>query len=176
MQTKFNKSIGGMQKVTIFFVAFCLSFSLNSIAQSGKVKFAGNWKMNEAKSVLGEGPQRGASKTLAVVQDGTTLSVERVNMGREGKEMKNTSKYTLDGKPGENTTGRGTSTSVATWSADGKVLTITTTAVFERQGQKTEMKSIETWKLDATGKVITIDSNSSSPRGERKLTLVYDKQ
>jgi len=56
------------------------------------------------------------------------------------------------------------------------VLTVTTTSVFERQGQKTEMKNVETWKLDATGKVLTIDSSSTSPRGERKLTLVYDKQ
>jgi len=176
MQAKLNKSFNGMQKATILFIAICLSFSVTTFAQSGKASFSGNWKMNETKSVLGEGPQMGVSKTLVVVQDAANMSVERVNTGRDGQEMKNTSKYTLDGKSSENTTGRGTSTSVASWSADGKVLTVSTTSVFDRQGQKMEMKSVETWTVDASGKVLTINSSSTTPRGERKLTLVYDKQ
>ncbi|HQM70886.1 MAG TPA: hypothetical protein PK521_16390, partial [Bacteroidales bacterium] len=83
-------------------------------------------------------------------------------------------KYTLDGKESVNATGRGESKSTATWSADGKSLTIVTTRTIERDGQTIQMKTTEVWTL--TGTQLTIASTSSTPNGERKTTMVYDKK
>lgn len=175
MRNKVRISFNGIPGMTILLLVFCLSFPLTSFAAPEAVDFSGKWALDAAKSKLGEGGF-GASKNMTVTQQGNNLSVERTNTGRNGQEMTFTGKYTLDGKKSENTMGRGTSSSVATWSADGQSLTITTTSSFERNGQKTEMKSVEVWKLSNGGKTLTIDSTGTTPRGERKLTLVYNKQ
>jgi len=39
-----------------------------------------------------------------------------------------------------------------------------------------EMKTTEVWTLTEGGKSLTITSTSSTPRGEMKVTLVYDKK
>jgi Tol biopolymer transport system component len=89
--------------------------------------------------------------------------------------MTMTSKYTLDGKESVNTTGRGESKSIATWSADGKSLTIVTTRTFERDGQSMEMKSSEVWTLTSPT-TMSIVRTMNTPDGERKTTMVYDKK
>jgi hypothetical protein len=42
-------------------------------------------------------------------------------------------------------------------------------------GQDTEMKTTEEWTLSGTN-VLTIVSTSSTPGGERKSTMLYDKK
>ena len=37
-----------------------------------------------------------------------------------------------------------------------------------------EINTTENWKLDKTGKILSIDYAASSSRGDRKATLVYD--
>jgi hypothetical protein len=84
-------------------------------------------------------------------------------------------KYTLDGKESANTTPRGNSKSVASWSADGKTLTLNTTRTVERNGETREMKSTELWSL-TDAKTLSVKSTSTTPGGERKNSLVYDKK
>jgi hypothetical protein len=66
-------------------------------------------------------------------------------------------------------------TSTVTWSQDGKSLTIVSKSVFERDGNKIEINSTETWKLSEDGKSLTVDVATKSPRGERKGVFVYNK-
>lgn len=164
--------------VKVLTITFLVSFFLipmGSYAQDGKVNFSGEWSFNESKSNMGEGRFRGASSKLTIKQEGNDLTIERLRTGRDGQEMKSTQKLTLDGKESENTTGMGTRKSAATWSDDGKTLTIKSTMVFDRGGETMEIKSIELWKLTDGGKNLSIESASSTPMGERKATLVYDK-
>ena len=163
--------------VQLLTIAFLVSFFLipmGSYAQSGKVNFSGEWSFNESKSNIGEGRFQTSLK-LIINQEGNNLTIERLQTGRDGQEMKITQKLTLDGKESKNTTRRGTRKSVVTWSDDGKALTIKSTMVFDRGGETFEMKSIELWKLTDGGKILSIESSSSTPMGERKATLVYDK-
>jgi len=81
----------------------------------------------------------------------------------------------LDGKPCDTGSPERPRTSAAVWSADGKFLVVNSTSVFERDGNRMEIKSTESWTLSGEGKVLTIELISTSPRGERKATLVYDK-
>ncbi len=163
--------------VQLLTIAFLVSFFLvpmSSYAQSGKVNFSGEWSFNESKSNMGEGRFQ-ISLKLIIKQEGNNLTIERLQKGRDGQEMKFTQKLTLDGKESENTTRRGTKKSVVTWSDDGKALTIKSIMVFDRGGEIFEMKSIELWKLTDGGKNLSIKSSASTPRGERKTTFVYDK-
>lgn len=155
-----------------------MPFSLNG--QAGKTDFTGTWQLNAEKSDLGQGPGQGrggfGGGNLVVKQEANLLTVERT-MG----DRTVTSKYTLDGKESINSTGRGESKSVATWSADGKTLTIVTTRSFERDGQTRQQKSTEMWKLTSPDrskdqKVLSIVSSFTTQDGERKSTRVYDKK
>jgi hypothetical protein len=82
-------------------------------------------------------------------------------------------KYTLDGKESVNTMGENQSKSVATWSADGKLLTIKTTAEFNGNA----FTSTEVWSApDAKTLSITRTSPGRDGGPERKMTMVYDKK
>ncbi|UCG28456.1 MAG: hypothetical protein JSV24_03595 [Bacteroidales bacterium] len=160
--------------VTIFLLVSLLSFPFTTFAQN--TDFSGTWKFNESKSIMGERGRRGTNSPMTVTQDGNVLTTERIFVSREGEEMKTTETFTLDGKECDNSTGMRTRTTTVTWSEDGTTLTFNSVMVFNRQGETMEMKSKEIWKLSDGGKILTIDSSSQSPMGERTMTLVYEKQ
>jgi hypothetical protein len=166
-------------------VAFlAMPFGLN--AQAGKVDFSGSWTMNAEKSSFGQGQgqppqgqgqppqgqgqgQRMGGGNFTAKMEANLLTVDRVR-----NDQTVTSKYTLDGKESVNTTARGDSKSVATWSADGLTLNIATTRTFEREGQTTEMKTSEAWSL-TDAKTLSIKTTRNTQNGEAVTTMVYDK-
>jgi hypothetical protein len=148
---------------------------LISVLTFGQANFTGSWAFNESKSNLGEGQFRMYSPTLTITQDANTFSIERSFRNQDGDEMKTTEKYTLDGKESVNPVWNTSKKSVATWSADKNVLTVSSSMVFEFNGESNEIKTVENYSL-TDGKLMTIDSKSTSSRGERVTKLVYDKK
>ncbi|RLD92035.1 MAG: hypothetical protein DRJ29_12825 [Bacteroidetes bacterium] len=151
-----------------------LAIPSNSFA-GDKVDFTGEWVLNEDKSDLGEGRAFAAFK-IAVKQEGNTITIERTRTGRDGEERTNSETLTLDGKENIDEGERGSSTSVLSWSEDGNSLTIKSKREFNRQGETFEMNSTQVWTLAEDGKVLKIQSDISSSRGERSASLVYDKK
>lgn len=151
-----------------------LSFMVSSLSFGQTSNFSGSWAFNESKSNLGEGGGRMVSKTIIIVQDATTFSLERAFTGQDGTERKMTEKYTLDGKESVNPVFNTEKKSKAVWSADQKVLTVSSVMVFEMNGESNEIKTNEVYKL--SGNEMTLDSQSTTPMGERKATLVYTKK
>jgi len=82
----------------------------------------------------------------------------------------------MDGKENKMETERRSSTTVVTWSEDGSALTIKADSEFSRQGEVMKMKSEEIWTLEEDGKILKIKSSMTTPRGDRAVTLVYDKK
>ncbi len=171
--------------ITVIFAFLCLP--VTSSAQGSKANFSGTWALNAEKSDMGQAPQgmggaAGGQRpggfgggNFAAKQEANLLTVDRTMPNRDGESVTTTTKYTLDGKVSVNSTGRGDSKSTATWSADGKSLTIVTTTSFERDGQTTEMKSTEVWTLP-TANTLSVTTTRTSPNGDRKTTMVYDKK
>ena len=142
-----------------------------------QTNFSGTWSFNESKSNFGESQFRFAATAMVVAQEGNTLSVESTMPGRDGGEMKTTSKYNLDGSVNENPMFNTTRKSTVAWSADKTSLTIASTMTFERDGQSREIKSSETWKLAEGGKVLMIENvRLNRDGGEMKTTVAYDKK
>jgi len=168
--------INGRNFITLLSLVLIINIAMPAVvsAQAGKVNFSGNWTLNEGKSTLGDSPRMGGGDFTAS-QEANLLTVERTFTNRDGQSMTNTSKYTLDGKESINTTQRGESKSVASWSADGKTLTITTSRTFNMNGESRTMKSIEVWTM-SDPKTITIKSSVFAPNGTREMTMVYDKK
>jgi hypothetical protein len=144
-------------------------------AQGSKTNFSGKWAFNETKSNLGEGRGFRAASQLTITQDGNNLSVDRVRTNQDGESTTTTEKFTLDGKECVNTSQRGPSKAVVTWSADSKSLIFAITRSFERDGQTTEFKSTETWTL-TDANTLSLLSVMNFQGEERKTTYIYDKK
>lgn len=141
-------------------------------AQDSKANFAGTWAMNAEKSTLpqgggGGGGQRMGGGTFTVTQEANLLSQSRT--GQDGTAR--VTKYTLDGKESVNAFGGGESKSTATWSADGKSLTVVTKTNFNGN----ERTSTAVWSMiDAN--TLSIVTTRQGQNGEVKTTIVYDKK
>jgi hypothetical protein len=106
---------------------------------------------------------------MVAKQEADLLTVETTRTGQDGTTQTSTMKYTLDGKMSVNTSTRGESKSIATWSADGKSLTIVTTRTFNDR----EMKTTEVWAL-TDAKTLTITSTRTGQNGDVTTKRVYD--
>jgi hypothetical protein len=151
-------------------------FYIQVSAQAG-VNFSGTWTLNEAKSKFGNSEFRFGATLLVVTHEGNFISDERTQPGFDGNEMKTTEKIALDGTVSENTGFMESKRkSTVTWSADKKSITIATTTLFNMNGDNMEMKSSEIWKLGDDGKSLSIESAFTTPDGETKNSLFYDKK
>lgn len=191
MKSKIKTIKAVLKNASVIFLVMIFSLLLISTAdsycQSGKPNFSGTWNINMEKSNLGQPPAGGpgggqgqrmggfGAGNFVAKQEANILTVERQRPGQGGEMTTITSKYTLDGKESVNNTGRGNSTSVATWSADGKTLNIVTTSTFDMGGQSRTTKSTEVWSL-SDAKTLSVKTTSTTPNGERVTTMVYNKQ
>jgi hypothetical protein len=150
-------------------VVFC-SFSSNA----QRASFAGDWKLDEAKSELGEFGGFAAISIKAEQKD-NDITITRVTPGFNGGDpMTSTLTLPYDGKVVESEGFAGSKRqSSAKWSEDGKTLTINTTMKFERDGESFEFKSTENWTI--SGGLLSIATNSTSPRGDSSTKAVYGK-
>lgn len=164
--------------------------SVNTFAQGSKTNFSGSWAFNAEKSQAvqpagqvqpqGQGQNQGQrgggfAGDFVAIQEGNLLTVERTRTNREGEVTTTATKYTLDGKESVNSTARGDSKSVATWSSDGKTLTIKTARTMDMNGESRTMNSTEVWTL-TDAKTLSITTTMATPNGERKSTAVYNKK
>jgi hypothetical protein len=163
-----NLNFKNLLLVTATLLISSLTFGQNA------ANYSGNWAINDSKSNVGEGGGRMVSKTITIVQDATTFTIDKVFAGQDGTERKMSEKYTLDGKESVNPVFNTQKKSKAVWSADKQSLTVSSVMVFEMNGESNEIKTVETYKI--SGSDLTIDSQSISSMGERKATLVYTKK
>lgn len=170
---------------------FIMPFTVNG--QTGKANFAGTWAYNAEKSTIPQGQgqppqgqggqgqgqgQRGGfgGRDFVAAQEANLLTVTRTRTNQAGETTKTELKYTLDGKESTNVSARGgESKSIATWSADGKTLTIVTTRTFDMNGESRTMKTTDEWTL-TDANTLSVKTTSASPNGDRVSTMVYDKK
>lgn len=173
METKnnFKSNVKGL--MAILFVSVFMFSAANVFAQNSN--FSGKWAFNESKSKMPEMGFRMQAKKITVTQDELSLNTERVSQGRNGEDRITKEKITLDGKECENVMFQDvTRKSVATWLADGKVLTIKSSMTFAFNGDSREIKSSEIWSLSDDKSVLTMESTFDGRDGEVKSTLIYD--
>ena len=156
-------------------LVFSLLISSVSNAQSA-ANFSGSWAFNESKSNMGEGGFRMTSQKLTITQNDKSFTLERSFTGQDGTERKTSETYTLDGKVSVNPVFNTSKKSTAVWAADKKSLTVSSVMIFEMNGEKNEIKTVEVYKLADADKTLSINSQSTSSMGERKATIVYDKK
>ena len=160
-------------KLLTFLIAPIIIFSFTSMPD--RANLAGEWKLNEGKSELGEFGGRFAARTIKIEQTADAITISKTAPSFGGGDATTTETLGFDGKESESTVfGSSKKKSVAKWSDDGQALTISYSIAFERNGQTSEITGKEAWSLtkDGTLSLITV---STSPRGETTTKAVYDK-
>lgn len=131
------------------------------------VDFSGAWTLALAKSDFGKAnpPQ---ALSMVVKQSGTQLAVESTLVDGRGAT---TSSYTLDlsGKEAENVMRGNKVVSVSTWR--GSMLNVKAKA----QVQGADIKTVDQWQLEDSGRVLTIYRTATTPNGEIEQRYVYEK-
>jgi hypothetical protein len=167
-----KKNVSNLMRLFSLMLMLAIIMPAMTNAQAGKANFAGNWTLNAENSTApqggggGGGGQRGGGSFVAT-QEANLLTQTRTS--QDGTTR--VTKYTLDGKESVNTTGGGESKSTATWSADGKSLTIVTKSNFNGN----ERTSTAVWSL-VNATTLQIVSTRQGQDGEVKTTMVYDKK
>jgi hypothetical protein len=163
-------------------LAFAIAALLLSFTRfADKANYAGNWSLNESKSVLGDVGGRFIARKIKVNQEDDAITIAKTAPSRDGgQDETRIETLTFDGKTVETTATRGSGTSkrksVIKWSADGQSFVITYAVVFEGNNGPVEINGTETWTLSNEGKTLTSQVHSTSPQGEFSVTAVYDKQ
>jgi hypothetical protein len=150
-------------------------------AQS-QVDFSGTWLLDKSQGdvqqLLGAGQLvtnvQNASLSMAIEQRGTTLKVIRT-LKNEGEEKHETHTYRTDGTETTNTGMRGeTVLTKASW--HGPNLVVVSSRKLRIVMREFSINSRGVWSLSPDGKVLTIDAEVHSPRGDQRVKAVFDKQ
>lgn len=160
-----------LNAIKLLSLVMILAFVMPVVTKAQKANFAGSWAMNESKSTMpeGGGGRMMGAREFTATQEANLLT--RKSVSRDGTER--VSKYTLDGKESMNTMGENQIPSTATWSADGKSLTIKTTMNFGGNS----FTRTEVWSMpDAKSLQIVSTSPGRDGGAEMKMTMVYDKK
>jgi hypothetical protein len=149
--------------VTVFVFALILTTAI--VAASN---FSGTWKLDAEKSESMRPGGRGPSgMILTITHKGDQVSVERT-VTFQGQERTSTVKFKTDGSESTNKDRRDNDVVyVAKWDGDKLVITYT------RSFRESKMEVKETWSLD--GKVLTIQNDVKSSRGDRSYKSVFNK-
>lgn len=165
-----------IQKLFALALILMLAAPVAINAQAGKTNFSGDWTVNADKSTQPQGGNmRMAGGNFVATQDANLLTVTRTRTAQDGTSSTTVTKYTLDGKESINTNPRGDSKSKASWSADGKTLTIETSRTMDMSGESRTIKSSEIWSL-TDPKTLSVNSTRQGMNGEVKSTMIYDKK
>jgi hypothetical protein len=159
-----------MKHSTVFIMVFItLAFSGSAFAQ-GKPDFSGTWTLDIAKSDVGQGrpsAQAATQKvTLVIKQTPAVLAIER-----KAGERVETATFKLDGSESVNKSPSGQDIkSTSRWVGS----TLVTKSMMSTEQGTAEMSDVRS--LNADGKVMTIDVNRKTPRGDVKQKLIYNRQ
>ena len=150
----------------VFIIA--LAF-LSATTFGQKVKFSGDWKLNEDESELGYEFSL-APKAMKVEHTKKTLDVTNVSEW-DGQEIETKAHYTLDGEVSENP-GFEDSVTKSTAGYDKKTKTLKIVTDGEVQGMSYTLTQIFSMKDDK----LNVESEAASDMGELFETFVFDKQ
>lgn len=182
-----------MKRNFLFAAVLTLFVMAVSVSAQKAVSFSGTWTLDVSKSKLGE-RNNIESQTLTVVQSDKDIKITTATKraappagapagggGRPGGGMgggDSTVSYNLDGKEVtiEQETQMGKIPVKMTGKSEGGKITLATSRTFSTPNGDVTSTSKEIWSLSADGNTLTIDRESTSPRGTNSTQSVYTKK
>ncbi len=155
---------------------FRATLGLPLLSLTKPADFSGEWVLNEDKSTLGNGGSGNLPYKLKIGQKENELQLQKSYIEEWTDDRVTDEKMKLNGEESKSVYFNAPLITTANLSPSGDELLIKSKATFNRGGQTMEMSTNETWHLENKGKTLSITQSSKSFRGERTVTLVYDKQ
>jgi mannan endo-1,4-beta-mannosidase len=141
-----------------------------------KIDLSGTWIFNEDDSVLDNWGLGGAPYKLELAQKENELAIRRSFIVEWGDDRITEEKLSLDGTEHKSTFWNSPRITTARWSEDGDMLIVESKVTFTRGDRTNEMVTKEVWSLLKQGDVLSMAQTSTSFRGERKITMMFDKR
>ena len=138
--------------------------------------FSGEWVLNEDKSSLGNQGSGNLPAKLKISQKENELDIKRSFTEEWQDDRITEEKMMLNGEESKSEFYGAPRITTASLSPNRDTLNVKSKVTFNRGGQTSEMTTTEVWGLQKHGKVLAIIQSSVSQQGERKITMIYDKQ
>ncbi len=155
---------------------FRATLGLPLLSLNKPADFSGEWVLNEDKSTLGNGGSGNLPYKLKIGQKDNEVQLQKSYIEEWTDDRVTDEKLNLDGEESKSVYFNAPLITTAGLSPNGDALTIKSKATFNRGGQTMEMSTNETWHLENKGKTLSITQYSKSFRGERTVTMIYDKK
>jgi mannan endo-1,4-beta-mannosidase len=152
---------------------FRIIVGLPALPLTKPINFTGDWVLNEDKSNLGNFGSGNSANKMTVVQDGNALSLKRSYVQEWSDPRVIEDKMTINGDAAD---ANAPNITIAKMAAHSDTLTINSKMTMKYGGPSFQVLTKEVWSLQNKGKALSIVQTSTSPRGDRKVILVYDKQ
>jgi mannan endo-1,4-beta-mannosidase len=143
---------------------------------SVRVNFSGEWVFNEDKSVLDIFGVNAIPYKMKIAQKDNNLAIQKTYILEYTDDTITNDTLTLDGKAGSSEFMSFPRITKTTWSQNNDTLFLESKVILKRNGQDVESVTSETWSLNDKGTILTLKQYSRSFWGERKITLVYNKE
>ena len=182
-------------KRNFIFAAVLTLFVMAVSVSAQRASFSGTWTLDVAKSKLGERNMI-ESQTLTVVQTDKDIKITSATKrtpppagapggggpggrpGGGGGMGESSMTYTLDGKEVtiQQETPNGATPVRMTAKSDGGKLWLSNSRTFNTPNGEITATTKETWSLSADGTTLTVDRESTSPRGTNSTQSVYTRK
>ena len=113
---------------------------------------------------------------MDIIQKENDLSIERFFIVEWGDDRITKEKLTLDGAEVKSEFFNSPRITTASWSREADTLNINSKVTFSRGDRTFEMVTNEAWSLQKRGKILSIKQSSTSFRGKREITMIFEKQ
>jgi mannan endo-1,4-beta-mannosidase len=154
----------------------CRLPELSSIHLNSKPDFTGTWIFNEDKSSLDNFGAGSLPSKMVISKNDNELNVQKNFIQEYADDRITDEKISLTGEETKSEMMNSPKTMKARWSDKGDTLITESKVLFNRGGNINEMILNENWHLKENGAVLSIYQYSKSSWGERRMTIVYDKQ
>lgn len=148
-----------------------MAVTVNATGQ--KSDFQGTWKLDRTKSTLPANLPTLIGITISF--KGDSLLTERVYDSMDGQEYPFTENLTLDGKESAITIYEMPRKAKAGLSAEDTVLNLESTTIFNGPDGAADFLSKETWKVDKTTNILSINFVNSISGTEETGVFIFNK-
>lgn len=162
-----------MKGLCIFFGVFALIGLSNVPLAAQTVDFSGTWSLNRDASTVPEfqGRRRGAERPAILV---ITHDTDQIVIAEGQANDVRSFTYFLDGRESYNENGPATLTTMSSW--NGTTLVTQGSAEISTPRGDFIIQTEERRTISDDGQTMTVESTRRTPRGNRQLVLVYQKE
>jgi mannan endo-1,4-beta-mannosidase len=155
---------------------FRTGLGLQLLLLNKPANFSGEWELNEDKSTLDNLGAGNLPNKLKIIQNENEIIIQKSYIEEWQDNRVTEEKMMLNGEESKSAYLNSPRLITANLSANRDTLMVKSKVTFNLGGQTSQMVTNENWSLQNHGKVLSIRQSSSSPRGERTITMAYEKQ